>query len=180
MSSEFPLLGRRRIARTAFLTFDREYRWTPSGGLVRREVVRHPESVVVIPWDGTRVHLLRQYRSAVDRSVLELPAGKLDIAGEPPEDTAIRESIEEIGLRPATLTLLQRCWISPGFTDELSWIYLAEDLERVTADPQGAEEVHAEQVSLSIEQVIGLVDRGEIRDATTLIGLLALLRHLGR
>jgi ADP-ribose pyrophosphatase len=178
--SEFPLLGRRRIARSSFLTFDREYRWTPGGGLVRRDVVRHPGSVVVIPWDGERVHALRQYRAPVDALVLELPAGKLDVDGEAPELTAVRESIEEIGMRPERVTLLQRCWISPGFTDEFTWIYLAEGLTAVPADPQGAEELHAEQVALTVEEVEHLVDTGEVRDATTLIGLLALLRHLGR
>lgn len=178
--SEFPLLGRRRIARSSFLTFEREYRWTPAGGLVRREVVRHPGSVVVIPWDGERVHVIRQYRAAVDTAVLELPAGKLDVAGEAPEATAVRESIEEIGMRPDRVTLLHRCWISPGFTDEFTWIYLAEGLTTVPADPQGAEEIHAEQIALTIDEVRVLVDEGSVRDATTLIGFMALLRHLGR
>ncbi|HSG78637.1 MAG TPA: NUDIX hydrolase [Acidimicrobiia bacterium] len=178
--TDFPLLGRRRIARSSFLTFDREYRWTPGGDVVRREVVRHPGSVVVIPWDGERVHALRQYRAPVDTAVLELPAGKLDVAGEAPELTAVRECIEEIGMRPERVTLLQRCWISPGFTDEFTWIYLAEGLTEVSADPQGAEELHAEQIGLTVGEVRDLVDAGEVRDATTLIGLMALLRHVER
>ncbi|MDX1691017.1 MAG: NUDIX hydrolase [Acidimicrobiia bacterium] len=176
----FPLLGRRRIARSSFLTFEREHRWAPDGSGVRREVVRHPGSVVVVPWDGTHVHALRQYRAPVDAVVLELPAGKLDVRDEPPAQTAIRECVEEIGMRPERVRLLQQCWISPGFTDEYTSIFLAEGLETVPSDPQGAEELHAEMVRLDPDEVEALLDEGGLRDATTIIGLMALLRHLER
>ncbi len=178
MPDRFPVFGIRRIASSSFLTFETEHRWTPEGETVRRDIVRHPGSVVIVPWDGERVHMLRQFRAAVNDVVLELPAGKLDVAGEDPADTAIRESIEEIGMAPGRVSLMQTCYISPGFTDELSWIYLAEDLAPVAADPQGAEEVHAERLSLDVAEIRRLVDGGNLRDATTLIGLLALLRHI--
>jgi ADP-ribose pyrophosphatase len=119
-------------------------------------------------------------RVVVGAPLLELPAGKLDVDGEPPEQSAIRECIEEIGLRPGRLALIHMAYVSPGFTDELSHIYLAEDLEPAPLDPQGAEEAAGEHVALTVEQVeAGLYD-GSIVDATTLIGLYALLRHLSR
>jgi ADP-ribose pyrophosphatase len=159
---------------------ERGYYRTPDGGWMVREVVRHPGSVVVIPWDGRRVHCIRQHRSAAGGALLELPAGKLDVDGEAPEATARRESVEEIGMRPERLTLLHRVYTSPGFTDELSFIYLAEDLVEVPADPQGAEEREADVVSMTPTEVEEYLSAPTVADATTLIGLASLLRHLGR
>lgn len=177
--TRFALVGRRRVARTRFLTVERAYYTTPDGWVVR-EIVRHPGSVVVVPWDGERVHMIRQVRVAVGRPLLELPAGKLDVDGETPEAAAARECAEEIGLRPGRLTPLHTAYTSPGFTDERCMIYLAEDLAPVGSDPQGAEEAAAEHVALTLEEAAAGLADGSITDATTLIGLYALLRRLGR
>ncbi len=178
--SRFPYLGARRVARSRFLTLERGYYRTPDGGFITRELVRHPGSVVVIPWDGERVHLISQFRAAAGRNLLELPAGKLDVDGEPPETTAVRESVEEIGMRPGRVTLIHEAYVSPGFTDELSRIYLAENLTPEDPDPQGAEETHAEVVAMTLDEVESRLADRSIVDATTLIGLYALVRHLGR
>ena len=175
----FALVGRRQVVRTRFLTVERAYYSTPDGWVVR-EIVRHPGSVVVVPWDGERVHMIRQMRVAVGEPLLELPAGKLDVGGEAPEAAAARECAEEIGLRPGRLTLLHTAHTSPGFTDERSLIYLAEDLAQTARDPQGAEEVAAERVALTPDEAAARIADGSITDATTLIGLYALLRRLGR
>ena len=177
--SSFEVLGTRRVADLAFLTVDREFLMGP-GGWVTRDVVRHPGSVVVVPWDGERVTFIRQFRAAVGRTVLELPAGKLDVAGEPPADTAVREAIEEIGRLPRRLTLLHTSLASPGFTDEISYIFLAEDLESVASDPQGLEEEVADVVEWDLDDVEQALADGVFEDSTTLIGVLALLRLLGR
>jgi ADP-ribose pyrophosphatase len=176
----FGLVGSRRVASLAFLDLDRSYYRTPGGGWMVRGLVRHPGSVVIVPWDGERVHLIRQYRAAAGGALLELPAGKLDAAGEPPEQTAIRETVEETGLRPGRLSLLHTAYTSPGFTDEFTRIYLAEDLRPVAADPKGAEEHAAEVVALTLAEVEQTLDDGSIVDATTLVGLYALLRRLRR
>lgn len=180
MIGGFSLLGRRRVARSSFLTLERSYYLTPDGGWMVRELVRHPGSVVIVPWDGERVHLIRQYRAAAEVALLELPAGKLDVAGELPAESAVRESIEEIGMQPGRLRRLHGAYSSPGFTDELCHIYLAEALVPVGSDPQGAEERSADVVALTIDEVETALSDGSIVDATTLIGLYALLRHLGQ
>ena len=177
MSEGFERIGSRRVATLAFLDVERAYYRTPDGGSMVRDLVRHPGSVVVVPWSGEAVFLIRQYRAAAGGSLLELPAGKLDVPGETPEQTAIRETVEEIGMRPGRLTRLHEVFLSPGFTDESSRIFLAEDLEPVDIDPQGAEEQHAEVVSMTLDAVRGAIDAGTIRDATTLIGLYALLQQ---
>jgi ADP-ribose pyrophosphatase len=176
----FPLLGRRFVARGSFITVERCYylgrglRWTV------RDIVRHPGSVAVIPWDGREVHLLRQHRAPVGGPLLELPAGKRDVPGEDPAETARRECVEEVGLLPGRLTLLHQAYTSPGFTDELTWVYLAEDLSRVPAAPQGIEEEAAATVSLSLEDALAALSAGEVRDAKTILGLYALARRVGR
>jgi len=173
--SGFPYVGARRVTRSRFLTLERGYYRTPDGGWMVRELIRHPGCVVVIPWDGRTIRMIRQFRAAAGTTLLELPAGKLDVPGEPPEVTARREAIEEIGMRPGRLRLLHRTFLSPGFTDEVCHIYLAEDLEPVAVDPQGAEERHAEIVTMTLEEVTAELGRGSIIDAKTLIGCYALL-----
>ena len=176
----FPLLGRRYLARGAFLDLERSYHLGRGTGWTARDVVHHPGSVAVVPWDGRHLHLLRQYRAAVQGPLLELPAGKRDVAGEDPAETARRECIEEMGLHPARVSLLHRAYTSPGFTDELTWIFLAEDLEEVPSDPQGLEEMAATRVAFTLEEALEAVAAGEIHDAKTIVGVYALARRLGR
>jgi 8-oxo-dGTP pyrophosphatase MutT (NUDIX family) len=176
----FALLGKRLLARGAFITMERAYYLAAKGGWTARDVIRHPGSAAAVPWDGCRVHLVRQYRAALGSALLELPAGKLDVPGEPPRETARRECEEELGLRPGRVTLLHAAHTSPGFTDELTWVYLAEDLERVPASPQGVEEAGATAASFDLDEVAALLAAGSFRDAKTILGLYALLRRLGR
>lgn len=176
----FPLLGRRFVAPGAFISFERSYHLDHDRGWSARDVVRHPGSVAVIPWDGKEVHLVRQYRAAVGHHLLELPAGKRDVPGEDPIETARRECVEEMGLRPGRITLLHQAYLSPGFTDELIWVYLAEELQAVPPAPQGLEETAATIVSLSPEAAMAALGAGEIRDAKTILGLYSLARRLGR
>lgn len=176
----FRLLGSRLVARGRFIALERLYYLGPAGEWSAREVIRHPGSVAVILWDGERVHLLCQHRAAVGEPLLELPAGKLDVPGEAPESTAERECVEELGLRPRHLTLLHRGYTSPGFTDELTSIYLGEGLTRVPRSPQGPEEAVATVVALTLDEADAALHGGRVRDAKTILGLHALLRRLGR
>jgi len=175
----FPLLGYRRLASTGFLTVERSYRLAPGAAWTRRDVVRHPGAAAAVPWDGERVHLIRQFRAAPGRDLLEIPAGKLDVAGEGPAATAARECVEELGLSPRRLSLLHRCYLSPGFSDEICSIYLAEDLEAVPTAPQGVEEQAATVVTLDLTQIRETLAAGALSDAKTLLGLAALLIRAG-
>jgi ADP-ribose pyrophosphatase len=167
-------LGERIIANGSFLEIARRHYLTAGGRSARREVIRHPGAVAVVPVIDGDVVLISQHRVAVDQDLLEIPAGKRDQPGEDPEATAIRECEEEVGYRPKRLTLLQTVYTTPGFTDECIWVYLAEDLEQVETRPQGIEEEGAEVVRLPIGEALRMVRDGEIRDAKTLIGLMAL------
>jgi ADP-ribose pyrophosphatase len=154
---------------------------TPDGDEVDREIVHHPGAVSVVPLlDDQTVVLVRQYRAALDRELLEIPAGKRDVTGEPVETTANRELAEEVGFRAGRLVKLVEFYNSAGFSDEHSTVFLGMDLEVVPTDLQGAEERHMTIEHIALADVGEMIQRGEINDAKTLIGLLLTLRHLGR
>ncbi len=146
-----------------------------------RDVVHHPGAVSVVPLlDDDRVVLVRQYRAALDTWLLEIPAGKRDIPGEPPEVTAGRELAEEVGYVAAELTLLARFHNSAGFSDELSFVYLGTALTATATDLQGVEEEHMTIEVVALDDVDALIRQAEITDAKTIIGLTLTLRRLGR
>ena len=151
----------------------------PDGTVFERQVVHHPGAVVVVPLiDPGRVVLVRQFRAAVEADLLELPAGKRDVEGEAPEVTAARELVEEVGLAPGRLELLARFYNSPGFSDELSYLFLARDLTPAEAAPAGIEESHLSIHRVDLAEVPAMVADGRIMDAKTIIGLALTREHL--
>lgn len=175
MGDEFRGLGTRLLWSGKVIDVTRRHLVAPDGRPVVREVVGHPGSVAVLPFDGSAVTLLRQYRAPVGRSILEVPAGKLDVGGEAPEEAAIRELAEETGLAARKLSALATFYNSPGYTDEHTWLYLAEELSDVAAAPQGAEEEAAEIVRISLSEAAHLAASGGIVDAKTLLSIALLL-----
>ncbi len=153
----------------------------PGGVRFDREIVRHPGSVSVVPIlpDGDTVILVRQYRSAIGRALLEIPAGKLDVPGEAPEAAAARELEEEIGHTAGRLIELGAYYNTPGFSDEHSRTYLALDLVPGVAAAHGIEEQHLSVEHVSLAATAGLVATGAICDAKTILGLLLARAHLG-
>lgn len=143
----------------------------PDGERFERDVVHHPGAVSVVPVVGDEVILVRQYRAAVDRDLLEIPAGKRDVDGEPPEATAARELAEEIGMQAGRLDQLAEFYNSPGFCDEHSYVFLGRDLTECATDFQGVEEQHMTIERVKLADVPGLIQRGAIVDAKTIIGL---------
>src|SRR5688572_1303489 len=111
----------------------------------RRDIVRHPGAVVIVPVlsDG-RLLLIRNYRISVEESLLEFPAGKLEV-GETPEVTAARELVEETGYRPQVVRALGKFYTSPGLTDELMHAFAASELDEVGQQLQPGEEISVER-----------------------------------
>lgn len=149
----------------------------PGGGDSVREVVAHPGAVAVVAVDdGGRVVLLRQYRHPVGDYLWELPAGLRDSDGEPPLETAKRELAEEVLLAAERWSLLTTTYSSPGFSDELVLLYLAEGLSDVER-PEGFTVEH-EELDMTIERVplgdaVQRVFDGDIRNASAVVGVLA-------
>jgi ADP-ribose pyrophosphatase len=151
----------------------------PDGSEFSRDIVRHPGAVAVVALtDAGDVLLVRQYRGAVDRRLLEIPAGTRDVEGEPPEETARRELEEEVGVRARRITLLGTMLNSPGFCDEETHLYLATDLEAGTPDRRGAEELAIEVVAVPLSDLDGLLASGDLVDGQTILGLLLASRVL--
>jgi 8-oxo-dGTP pyrophosphatase MutT (NUDIX family) len=147
---------------------------TPDGEDFERDIVHHPGAVSIVPAidEGTAVLMVRQYRAAIDMDLLEIPAGKRDVEGEPPEETARRELEEEVGMRAGRLDKLAEFYNSPGFCDEHSWVYLALDLEEATISAHSPEEQHMTVERVAIDTVPELIAAGRIIDAKSIIGLL--------
>lgn len=134
--------------------------------------------MVAVDDDG-RVVLVRQYRAALDDWLLELPAGKLDIAGEDPMVCAQRELTEEVGLTASQWEPLATFHHSPGFCDELGRIYLARGLTEVPDSRQGPEEESMTIEWWPVADAVTMVADGTVHDAKTVIGLLMAREQLG-
>ncbi len=149
----------------------------PGGTHVELEVVRHPGAAAVVPFvSPDRVVLIHQFRHAVDGSIWEVPAGKLD--GEAPEVCAARELEEEAGLRAGRLERLGAIWTTPGFTDERIHLFAAYELESV---PQRLEEDEVlEVVEMPFAEALEMVWSGELSDAKSALALLHAAHRLGR
>lgn len=145
----------------------------PDGEEFEREIVHHPGAVSVVPVldDGETVVLVRQYRSPVDTLLLEIPAGKLDVDGEPPEVAAARELEEEVGYRAGSLERLAAFYNSPGYCDEHSIVYLARELVACELSAQGVEERHMAIERVALSDVPAMIADGLLVDAKTIIGL---------
>lgn len=146
----------------------------PGGSRLDAEIVRHPGSVVLVPvTDAGEIVLVRQYRHAIGQWVWELPAGSLK-HGEDPEQAAVRECHEEIGLIPSRLEALGSLYPTPGYCDEEMHYYRATGL-RAPGDGDAAahrdEDEDIEARAFSVDAMTAMVRSGEIADMKTVAGL---------
>ena len=177
---------RRVLHRGAFIEFRVDTVERNDGTRATRDFAGHPGAVAIVALDADgRVALVRQWRLAADDALLEIPAGGLDIldgAKEDPDLAAPRELEEETGLRAATWRKLGAFYSAPGFTDELMHLYIATELS--PADPDGRLGPDEDE-RLILEwrpwrEAVYAAERGEIRDAKSLVGLFWLARVLDR
>ncbi len=134
-----------------------------------REVVRHPGAVVMLAHDGERLYMVTQPREAVgEQALLELPAGKLDVEGESPEDAARRELAEEIGKGANQWRAITTFFTSPGLLDEEMHLFLATDLYDEQAETDEDERIEIEAIPLA--DLDTAIER--CQDAKSLVGLL--------
>lgn len=159
----------------------------PDGSQATRDIVWHPGAVAMVALDEDgRILLVRQFRVAAEATLLELPAGTLDIdAGtgeiEDPDAAAARELEEETGYRAGHLERIADFWTAPGFATERMYLYLATDLRAADDERLGPDEdEHLELERLSWRDAVRAVERGEIRDAKSIAGILLAARRLGR
>ncbi|OBB01922.1 ADP-ribose pyrophosphatase [Mycobacteriaceae bacterium 1482268.1] len=146
----------------------------PGGSTARREVIEHYGAVAVLAMDDDgNVVMVYQYRHPVGRRLWELPAGLLDMGGEPPHITAARELKEEAGLSARTWRVLVDLVSAPGFSDEGVRVYLATELSDV-----GRPDAHDEEADLLVrwfplDDAVHMALRGEIVNTIAVSGILA-------
>jgi ADP-ribose pyrophosphatase len=156
------------------------------GTIATREICGHPGAVAIVALDDEdRVLLVRQWRHAAGRALLEIPAGTLDTDAatgeiEDPALAAPRELEEETGVRAGHWRLLTSFWTAPGFASELMHLYLATGLRPAHEDRRGPDEderLHV--VAMPWRDAVAAAERGEINDAKSVVGLFWLARILG-
>lgn len=140
----------------------------------QRDVVVHPGAVGVVALDGRgQILLVNQYRHPVRRRLDELPAGLLDVDGEPALLAAQRELAEEAGLAAGTWQVLVDTLTSPGMTDEAVRVFLARDVHEVHRDVQGHEEAELTTAWVDLVAAVRRVLAGDIENAICVVGVLA-------
>jgi ADP-ribose pyrophosphatase len=136
----------------------------------KREIVRHRGSAVIVPvFEDLTIAMVRQYRYAAEKFLLEIPAGTLD-KDEPPEIAAARELEEEIGVKAGKIEKLTEFYVSPGFLTEKMFVYLMTDLEESKQNLEEDEILVVER--LTFPEAFEKIRNGEIQDAKSMVGLI--------
>jgi ADP-ribose pyrophosphatase len=167
---DFEILQRQVLYQGRIFEVQRVSVRLPGGKDVHYDLIDHEDSVSLLPVDETgRIWFVRQYRLGAEGMLLELPAGVVN-RGEEPEQCALRELREEIGMAAGRLQKLGGMYLAPGYSNEYMHVYLATELR---SDPLGADEDEYLQVeTLPVAQVYQMAAEGKINDSKTLAALL--------
>jgi ADP-ribose pyrophosphatase len=168
-------LSRKVVNESSVGSFGIEEVALPNGRVAKLAILKHPGAAAVVPFlDRERIVLLRQYRHAAGGMIWEAPAGKLD-PDEDPASCAGRELQEETGYRAGRLELLGMIHTTPGFSDEVIYLFEASDLTRGKRRLEGNEVIEIHEIELA--EALGMIDRGEITDAKTIAALFHVARR---
>ncbi|MDQ0219068.1 NUDIX hydrolase [Peribacillus cavernae] len=139
----------------------------PDGNKSKREIIKHPGAVAIIAITAeNKIIMVEQYRKAMDRSIVEIPAGKLE-KGEEPVHTAVRELEEETGYESEWMEHITSFYTSPGFADEIVHLYFAHNLRKKENAAPCDEDEFVEVYELSLEEAELYMKEGRICDAKT-------------
>jgi ADP-ribose pyrophosphatase len=171
------LISSIELLRTPIFHVTMDHALDPDGFEIKRVIVQHDGSAVMMPVDERkRVLLVRQYRLPARRFMWELPAGRID-PGETALQAAKRELVEETGFRARKWAKLAEFYPSPGFLAEKMTIYMARDL--IQGEPKPMEDERIEAKWFTAREVDRMIQSGKIIDAKTMIGFLRWQRYLG-
>ncbi|QKY69256.1 NUDIX hydrolase [Lentibacillus sp. CBA3610] len=146
----------------------------PDGKTSKRELIKHTGAVGIIPiTNDNKIVFVEQYRKPLEKSLVEIPAGKLE-EGEDPSVTALRELEEETGYTAGTPRFITSFYTSPGFADEIMYLYIADDLETVENAAAGDDDEFIERIELTLDEAKQYVADKQIHDAKTNYAILYL------
>jgi len=174
----WPVSGRPRRAKGAFVVLRTDRVRMPDGEVARRDVVEHPGAVAIVALDDAgQVLLIRQYRHPAGHLLWEIPAGLRDVPGETARRTGERELREEAGYAARTWHVLTDCYTSPGISTERVIVFLARGLAEVPDPERGPplrhEEAHLQQVWVPLDRAVQLFLAGELHNGVAAVGILA-------
>ena len=147
----------------------------PNGRETDRNIVKHPGAVAIIAVQDDEIVLIKQYRYATGKYLLEIPAGTLE-SGEDPLQCAVRELQEETGYAASAWSRLFQCYMVPGYSNEIIYFFLAEGLTKVGASPEEDEDIEVKLIGL--DEALSMIDGNEIEDIKTMIGVLSYLTRV--
>jgi ADP-ribose pyrophosphatase len=168
-------LSSRRIYSGRIINLDIDAVRFPNSSVGELEMIRHPGAAAVVPFlsdpqgDDPQILLLKQYRYAAEEFLYEIPAGRLD-PGEEPLTCARRELMEETGCEAERIEHVYTFYTTPGFTDERIHAFMAVGLTRGESRHESDEFITVETLTLS--DALGLIEKGEIKDAKTALSIL--------
>ncbi|MBB6444771.1 NUDIX hydrolase [Bacillus benzoevorans] len=143
----------------------------PNGNKTKRELVKHPGAVAIIALtDDKKLVMVEQYRKALEKTIVEIPAGKLE-KGETPDVCAKRELEEETGYDCAKLKLLTSFYTSPGFADEIVHVYLATGLSKKENAAGLDEDEFVNLLELTLDEALHAITEKKIYDAKTIFAV---------
>ncbi len=176
--AKWPVNSTAVVARGSIVQIRRDTVQMPDGETADRDVVDHPGAVAVLALDhADRVLLIRQYRHPVGRLLWEIPAGLRDVPGEPLQETASRELLEEAGYVASDWQVLADVYTSPGISSERLRVFLAKDLTEVPPAERGYvpdhEEAHLRIDWAPLDEIVSKFLTGELHNGVTAIGALA-------
>ena len=145
----------------------------PNGRTTTRDIVDHPGAVAIVPLlDDSKIVLIRQFRYAAGKELLEIPAGTLE-KGEKPDDCAVRELKEETGYEANSMRRLLSCYMAPGYSNEVIHLYVATGLKKGEKEMEEDEEIAVEAVGF--DEALRMIEENNIEDAKTIVGVLSCL-----
>lgn len=139
-----------------------------NGLRVKREAIKHSEGVAIVPVLGESILFVEQFRIAIGRNIIEIPAGRVE-KGESPEECALRELEEEIGYKAEGIVEKTAYYSSVGYTDEKVHVFIARDLKKTKSMPEPDEKITVKKIP--IKQVQEMLNKSKFEDSKTIIGL---------
>lgn len=179
MAEEFKRLSRDLVAKGAIIDYYQDTIQVPNGNIVKWDFIQHKGAAAVVPVDEKgRLIMVRQYRNALDRYTLEIPAGGLNGPGEATRDAAARELAEETGYRAKNLELLLTIRTTVAFCNEKIDIYLATGLR--AGEQHLDEDEYVNVGAYTVEELTEKIYAGEIQDSKTVAAILAYKDKYGK
>jgi len=181
LSNATGAISKKRIYTGRVVSLDVDTVRFPNGTVGDLEMLRHSGASAVVPFlddrnsPDPRILLIRQYRYATEGVIYEIPAGRLD-KGEDPEACAARELREETGYSAESIEYLTTFYTTPGFTDERIHVFAADAVNPGDSSLESDEILELAPTPFS--EALALIQRGEIVDGKTIIGLLFAARYL--